>query len=157
MDATKEAILAQLLGTDSLEDDVSETRSEGPSGVGRWPDAVLEEVIDKPKNEYGYSVELRFDLNGIGGGKPFKTFLNLASASDTNEKRVMAQTNNLASLMHAGEVLPAGKRYPAIDSQERYDKLIAILRASIGSTFPLDIKPRSDKPQFTNVWGLKRR
>lgn len=158
MDANKEALLKQLLGDDDLEDDATAGgfgESGVAYGVGQWPDAVLENVVDKPRNEYGYSLELQFDLVGIGGGRPFKTFLNLPDANDENEKRQTAQANNLASIMHAGEVLPKGKKFHSIDSQARYDKLVEIFRTAVGSTFPLNVTARKDKPQYTNVWGLK--
>lgn len=150
---TKDALLAQLLNDDDLQDDVG--GSGEAYGVGKWPDAVLEEVIEKERNEYGFSIGLKFDLLGMGGGKPFTLYLNLPSADDDNEKRQSLQSDNLASIMHAGQLLPKGKKFSAIDSQARYEKLVAIFKTGIGSTFPIENKARKDKPQYTNTWGLR--
>ena len=147
-------LLKQLLGDEELLDDVRE--GGDVYGVGKWPDAVLESVTAQDKNEFGYQITLKFDLAGIGGGRPFTVF---QAVPDIEEDEVWQdrKSNNLASIMHAGNLVPKGKKFPPINGQARYDKLVAIFQTGIGSNFPLNITARKDKPGKTNVWGLTKK
>ena len=164
-------IISDILQGADLED--GEADFGGPYGVGRWPNAVLMDVSSIDEHQYGYRVGLVFNLKGDSmkyTGRldlPRTVELNGDEAKNVGRTKANEFTKNiLATVLHAAKLLPEGKKWGNVDTDEQYEKLVSLFRAAIGRTMPIEVRVQRRKNKetgkyedtdFTTIQGLKAR
>jgi hypothetical protein len=127
--------------------------------VGKWPQAILTDVQARDPNDYGYSVQLQFNLRGAEADKPltFTKIVNLPGQNNGDEKTNFINgisRDKLASLLHAGSLFPAGKKISAVADADTYDKVVGLLKLGVGNPLPVKVSQRKDSDQL-DVYGLR--
>jgi hypothetical protein len=127
--------------------------------VGKWPQAVLTDVQTRDKNDYGYSVQLQWNLRGADSDKPlqFTKIINLPGVNNGDEKANFINgisRDKLASLLHAGGLFPAGRKPSAVADDGTYEKIVGLFSAHKGNVLPVKVSQRKDSDQV-DVYGLR--
>jgi hypothetical protein len=60
-----------------------------------------------------------------------------------------------ASILHAGGLLPRDKKLGAVNTDEKYQRVVALFRTGIGGKFPINVTARKDDPTKLEAWGLR--
>lgn len=137
-------ILDELWG-DSL-GDIPEVDYGKPYGLGVWKDAVLMDVDAQDEGPFGFTVKLQINLKGAEG-MPITGYLNLPNKvvengdHDKYERRLRANEatrNNVHGLLKDAGLLKG--KFPDIDTVEKYEQALSVLRNHVGNPFPCRFK-----------------
>ena len=168
-------ILDSMFEADAFDTDKPQFDEE--YGKGKWPEAILREVISQAASSYGHSVMLKVDLKG-DEGMAFTFFAEAPSrpeengSPDTYENDQWiynVRLNQLKSLVHAtgtwvefnekGRVV--NTLWPAtfrdFSTEVAYDKLVSTFRQLIGNKLPIKVdyrKSNTTDKLYKSVWGM---